>query len=69
MCGTSMGMTSCIPGCCAQLSAAGFERVRAAGVPGAVLPVLGGTFTGCCAVAYPEVLYQVGALHHHSWCV
>jgi len=41
-----------------KLSVAGFDIVRAAGVPRAVLPILGGTLTGCCAVAYPEVLYQ-----------
>ena len=46
----------------AQLSVAGFEKVRQAGAPRAVLPILGGTLTGCCAVAYPEVLYQVRAL-------
>ena len=41
-----------------QVSLTSFERLEAAGVDEAVLPIIGGALTGIAAVAYPEILYQ-----------
>ena len=40
------------------MSLTSFDRLEAAGVNEAFLPVMGGALTGIVAVAYPEILYQ-----------
>jgi hypothetical protein len=42
-----------------QVSTATFAAVRRTGFSSAGLPILGGLATGCFAVFFPEVLYQV----------